>query len=82
MSSFHKNVRLMLELLKASFFILHFSHYTLKMTFLMMLSVVLLSMLMMLLSTKFDQVSDLWQQVELASDLESDLLNTVDGGRK
>ena len=47
-----------------------------------MLSVVLLSMLMMLLSTKFDQVSDLWQQVELASDLESDLLNTVDWGRK
>ena len=82
MSSLHKNVRLMLEFLKASFLILHFSHYALKMTFLMMLSAILLSMLTILLSAKFDQVSDLWQQVELASDLESDLLNTVDGGRK
>ena len=27
---------------------------------------------------KFDQASDLWQQLELASELESDLRNTVD----
>ena len=47
--SFHENIQVMLELLKAPFLVLHFSYYTL-MTFLMMLSVILLSMLMMLLS--------------------------------
>ena len=30
------------------------------------------------LYSKCDQVSDLWQQLELASELESDLLDTVD----
>ena len=38
-------------------------------------------MLMILLS-KCDQVSDLWQQLELASELESDLQDTVDWGKK
>ena len=51
------------------------------MTFLMMLSVILLSILSTLYS-KCDQASDLWQQLELASELESDLRNTVDWGRK
>ena len=49
MESHHKNIQLMLEFLKAPFLVLHFSYYTL-MTFLMMLSVILLSMLMILLS--------------------------------
>ena len=71
----------MLEFLKAPFLVLHFSFYTL-MTFLMMLSVTLLSMLMMLLYSKCDQASDLWQQFELASELESDLRDTVDWGKK
>ena len=31
---------------------------------------------------KCDQASHLWQQLELASELESDLRNTVDWGRK
>ena len=47
-----------------------------------MLSVTLLSMLMMLLYSKCDQASDLWQQFELASELESDLRDTVDWGKK
>ena len=47
--SLHKNIQLILEFLKASFLVLHFSYYTL-MTFLMMLSVILLSMLMIQLS--------------------------------
>ena len=34
------------------------------------------------LYSKCDQASDLWQQLELASELESDLQDTVDGGRK
>ena len=40
-----------------------------------MLFVILLSMLMILIS-KRDQASDLWQQVELASELESGLRDT------
>ena len=47
------------------------------MTFLMMISVLLLCMLMTLLS-KCDQASDLWQQLEFASELESDLRDTLD----
>ena len=34
------------------------------------------------LYSKCDQASDLWQQLELASELESDLRDTVDWGRK
>ena len=34
------------------------------------------------LCSNSDQVSDLWQQLELASELESDLGDTVDWGRK
>ena len=45
--SFQKNIQLMLDFLKAPSLVLHFSYYTL-MTFLMMLSVILLSKLMIL----------------------------------
>ena len=49
----------------------------------MMFSVILLSMVMILLSTlKLDQVSDLQQQLELASELECDLWDTLDWSRK
>ena len=48
MGSLHKNIQLMLKFLKTPFLILHFSFYTL-INFLMMLSVILLSMLMILL---------------------------------
>ena len=34
------------------------------------------------LYSKCDQASDLWQQLELVFELESDLQNTVDWGRK
>ena len=34
------------------------------------------------LYSKFDETFDLWQQLELASELESDLQDTVDWGRK
>ena len=44
MAGLHKNIRLMLELLKAPFLVLHFSYHTL-MTFLMMLSVILKSII-------------------------------------
>ena len=51
----HKNIQLMQEFLKAPFLVLHFSYYTL-MTFLMKLSVILLSMLMILLSIRRHQI--------------------------
>ena len=73
MQDLHKNIQLMLESLKAPFVVMHFSYYTL-MTFQLMLSVVLLYMLMILLSSvKCDQAFDLWEQLELACELESDL---------
>ena len=34
------------------------------------------------LYSKWDQASDLWQQLELASELESDLRDTMDWGKK
>ena len=50
MGSFDKNIQLMLEFLNVPFLVLHFSYYTLV-TFLMMLSVILLTVLMILFST-------------------------------
>ena len=50
MGNLHKNIQLMLVFLKGLFLALHFSYYTL-MTFLMMLSKIYLSTLMILLST-------------------------------
>ena len=47
-ASLHKNIQLMLQFLKAPPLVLHFSFYTL-MIFLIILSVILLSMLMILL---------------------------------
>ena len=79
MGRLHKNIQLMLELLKAPFLVLHFSYYAL-MTFLMMLSVILLSD-NTTLYFKCDQVSDLWQQLELASEIESDLQTLWTGSR-
>ena len=84
MGNLFKNIELMLEFFKGPFLVLHFSYYTL-MTLLTMLSVILLSMLMILLSTfysKCDQASNLWQQLEMVSELESDLWDIVDWGRK
>ena len=43
-----------------------------------MLTVILLSML----KIECDQASDLWQQLELASEVASDLWGTVDQGKK
>ena len=74
----------MLELFKAPFLGLLFSYYAL-MTLLMMLYLIFLSMLMAsstTLYTKCEQASDLWQQLELAFELQSDLGVIVQWGRK
>ena len=64
----------MLEFLKCLFLVLHFSYYTL-MTFVIMLSVIVLSIYAddTTLYSKCDQASNLSQQPEFASELESDL---------
>ena len=72
MESFHKNIQLMLEFLKVPLLVLHFSYYTL-MTILIMSSLILSSILDTTLYSKCDLTSDLWQQLELVSELESDL---------
>ena len=76
MGSLCKNIQLMLEFLKDPFLVLDFCYYTL-ITFLL-LSKILLCMLSTFCS-KCDQASDLWQQLELASELESDLQDTGPG---
>ena len=82
MGSLYKNIKLMLEFLNTPFLDLHLFYYTLMlMTFLMMLSAILLSILMILLS-KCNQASDQWKQLELASEHESDLWDTVAWGKK
>ena len=80
MESLHKNNQLMLEFLKSPFLVLLFSSYRL-INFLIMLSVVLLSMTNSLYS-KCDQASDLWQQLELPSELEYALWDAVVWSRK
>ena len=71
MESLHKYIELMLEFLNVPFLVLHFSYYT-SVTFLTMLVVILLSMPMIYCY----QASDLWQE------LESDLQDTVEWGKK
>ena len=67
MGSLHKNIQLMLELLKAPFLVLHFSYYKL-MAVLMMLSVFIpIYADDATLYSKCGEASDLWQQLELAS---------------
>ena len=80
MGSLDKNIQLMWEFLKVIFLVLHFS-YSILMTFLMMLTVKLLSLLMILPST-LSMSRHLWQELEMAFGLESDLQDTVDWGRK
>ena len=67
MGNLHKNIQLMLEFLKGPFFVLlGIAIYADDTT----------------LYSKCDQASDLWQQLELASKLESDLRDIVDWGRR
>ena len=76
MESLHKNIQLMLEFHKSPFLILHFSYDD---------NVICNIAIYADDSTpysKCDQASDLWQQLELAFELEFDLRDTVDWGRK
>ena len=87
MESLHKNFQLMLEFLKAPFLVLHFSYYTL-MTFLnvpdcgIAINADAIYADDTTLYSNCDQASGLWQHLELVSQLESDLQDTVDWGKK
>ena len=73
MESLYKNIQLMLEFLKGPFLVLLFSYFTL-MTFLIMISCnIAIYADDTTLYSRCDQASNLWQQLELASELESDL---------
>ena len=82
MGNCHKNIQLMLAFLKGSFLVLQFSYYN----FNDLPDDVIYSIAIYADDTtlyfKCDQASDLWQEIELASELESDLQDTVDLGRK
>ena len=75
--SLHKNIQLLLEFLKVPFLALHFPYYIL-MTLLMFYQILLSIIDHITLYSKCDQASDLWQQLELVSELESDLRDLVD----
>ena len=75
------NMQLMLDFLKAPFLVLRVSYYT-SLTFLMIFSNFVIYADNTIVHSKFDQASDLWQQLKLASKLESDLRDTADCCRK
>ena len=78
MGHLYMKIQLMLEFLKAPFFVINLSYYT-SMAFLMMLSLPLLSMLMILLSTLSEIRHVICvKNLKVASELEPDLQDTVD----
>ena len=78
MGSLYKNIQLLVEFSKGPSLILHFSCYTL-MTFLMIFAFYDDDTTIYVMC---DQTYDLWQQLEMAVELESDLWDTVNSGRK
>ena len=81
MGSLHKNIQLMLEFLKAPFLVLHFLLYINDLPDNVICDIAVNGDNTTFYS-KCDHISDLWQQLELASKLESDLQDTVDWGKK
>ena len=73
----------MLEFLKAPFLVLHFSYYKYINDFLddVICDITIYADDTTLYSIWY-QASDMWQQLELVSELESDLRDTVDWGKK
>ena len=76
MGSLNKNIQLKLEFLKASLLVLlNDLPYD-------VICDIAIYIDDTTLYSKCDQACDLWQQLELASELESDLRSTMDGGKK
>ena len=78
--SLHKNIQLMLEFLKAPFWLLHFLRYINDLPNDVICDIAIYADDTTLCS-KCDQASVLSQQSELASELKSDLQNPVDWGK-
>ena len=81
MESLHKNILLMWEFLKAPFLVLHFSYYINDLPHDVICDTAIYADDTTLYS-KCDRASDLWQQLELVSELESDLRDTMEWGKK
>ena len=83
MESLYKNIQLMLEFLKAPFLVLHFSCYIYIND---LPDDVICNIDFYVDNTtlycKCDHASGLWQQLELASELESGLRDTMEWGKK
>ena len=79
MGNLHQNIQLMLEFLKDSFLVLHFSYYTVMTSRMMLIAIYADDTT---LYSKCDQASDIWQQLELVPELESDLRDTVELGQE
>ena len=80
MESLHKNIQLMQEFLKAPLLVLHFSNINdLPDDVIYIIAIYADDTA---LYSKCDRESDLWQQLKLASELKSDLQDTVDWGKK
>ena len=86
MGSHYKNIQLTLEFAKAPFFVLHYTLYTSLLYINDFPDDIICNIAIYALDTtlysKCDQASDLWQQLELASELGSNLWDTLDLGRK
>ena len=80
MGSCHKNIQLMLEFFKAPFVVLRFS-YLLYINDLSDDVICDVCAGDKTLYSKYDQASHLWLQLELTSELESDLQDNVDRSR-
>ena len=81
MGNLHKNIRLMLDFLMGPFLVLHFLLCSTDLPD-DIISNIAIHADGTTLYSKYDQASNLWQQLELASELESYLQDTVDWGRK
>ena len=81
MGSLHKNIQLMLECLKAPLCPTLFLLYINNLPDNVICNIVIYGDDTTVYS-KCDQSFDLWQQLELAYELKSDLKNTVDWGKK
>ena len=81
MESLHKNIHLMLKFIKGPFLVLHFSYYINDLPNDVICNIATYANDTTLCS-KCYQASDLWQQPELASELESDIQDTVGWGRQ
>ena len=81
MESLHKNIHLMLKFIKGPFLVLLFSYYINDLPNDVICNIATYANDTTLCS-KCYQASDLWQQPELASELESDIRDTVGWGRQ